>query len=265
MAPSLWAKVSWLPGFARRIIGRLMTSIPIHLWDTSMSLLAGLLRKDKPFNQFGDKVHKFGGRLSEVHSEDDLFLHLISEPNSEKLVLHNMNSNHVKTTPAFLTDPLPQNGVEDFALRMMYKDTLNYLTDDILCKVDRASMGVSLETRVPFLDHKIVELAWRMPLKMKINDTTGKSILRNILYKHVPKKLIERPKAGFSIPLSDWLKGPLKDWAETLLDKSRLEKEGNLNADYVQLLWSEHIMGKRNWTFKLWSILMFQSWLDSSK
>jgi asparagine synthase (glutamine-hydrolysing) len=142
---------------------------------------------------------------------------------------------------------------------------LNYLTDDILCKVDRAAMGNSLETRVPFLDHKIVELAWRMPLEMKINHSKGKSILRNILYKHVPKQLIERPKAGFSIPLGEWLKGPLKEWAEVLLESSRIEKEGYLNSNYVNQLWVEHLTGKRDGTFKIWSILMFQSWLESTK
>lgn len=123
----------------------------------------------------------------------------------------------------------------------MYRDTLNYMTDDILCKVDRAAMGVSLETRVPFLDHKIVELAWRMPLNMKIQGSKSKVILRNILYKHVPKNLIERPKAGFSIPLGDWLRGPLKEWVETLINHTRLKEEGFLDADYVQIIWQEHL------------------------
>ena len=263
IAPLLWKKIRWLPNFARMLFGKLITSIPISAWD-SLHLFITSFRKEKLFNQFGDKVHKFGNRMAEVHSEEDLFLHLTTESNAKKIVL---NSDLLVSDfrPAFLYDPLPENGVKDFASSMMYKDTLNYLTDDILCKVDRASMGVSLETRVPFLDHKIVELAWRVPPEMKINKGNGKIILRNILYKYVPKKLIERPKAGFSIPLGEWLKGPLKDWAEPLLDKSRIEKEGNLNAENVQIIWKEHLSGKRNWTFRLWSILMFQSWLDSTK
>ena len=217
------------------------------------------------FNQFGDKVHKFAQRLSNVHTQDDLFFHLISEQGAEKLLSKERPSLTNEITTPFLIDSLPENGINDFESKMMYKDTLNYLTDDILCKVDRAAMSVSLETRVPFLDHKIVELAWRMPLEMKINDSEGKSILRNILYQHVPKELIERPKAGFSIPLGDWLKGPLKDWADPLLNKERLKKEGYLNPDYVHNLWNEHLSGKRSWTFRLWSILMFQSWLEANK
>jgi len=194
-----------------------------------------------------------------------LFTHMISESGADKVVLSNDHVPTIVLKPLFLTDKLPKNGVNDFASQMMYKDTLNYLTDDILCKVDRAAMNVSLETRVPFLDPKIVELAWRMPIEMKINGTEGKSVLRNILYKYVPKELIERPKAGFSIPLSDWLKGPLKDWADSLLDKERLISEGYLNAEYVSNIWNEHLKGKRNWTFRIWSILMFQSWLESTK
>ncbi len=265
LAPKLWKKFVRLPKFVRKILGKTLTLIPINFWDFLMSLFLKISQKDKLFNQFGDKVHKFASRLKKVSSQDELFINLISERDAEKIVRTNDQSSIWNNKPPFLIDPLPKNGTNDFASQMMYKDTLGYLTDDILCKVDRAAMNVSLETRVPFLDHKIVELAWRMPLEMKINGPEGKSVLRKILYKYVPKDLIERPKAGFSIPLSDWLKGPLRDWAESLLNKQRLNEEGYLNSEYVITIWNEHLQGKRNWTFRIWSILMFQSWLESTK
>ena len=164
-----------------------------------------------------------------------------------------------------LEDPLPEMGMDDAESRMMYWDSMTYMTDDILCKVDRAAMGVSLETRVPFLDHRIVELAWQMPLQTKIKNNQGKWPLREILYKRVPKELIERPKAGFGIPLGDWLRGPMKDWAEALIEPERLTEEGFLNPELVRVIWNEHQEQKRNWSFKLWSILMFQSWLEYNK
>lgn len=266
MAPSLWKKISWMPKFLRKTFGQFLIFVPIKIWNSFFNFYTKVFLPKQTYKQFGDKVHKFGSRLRDVNSEDTLFKHLISEPDADKLV--RMPDNYIikdKGMPLFLRDQLPENGVKDFASRMMYLDTLNYLTDDILCKVDRAGMGVSLETRIPFLDHKIVELAWRMPMSMKIDEAQGKKILRSVLYKYVPKNLIERPKAGFSIPLGDWLSGPLKGWAESLIEPDRLKREGNLNSDYVQKLWNEHVTGKRSWTFKLWSILMFQSWLDSHK
>jgi len=138
-----------------------------------------------------------------------------------------------------------------------------YLPDDILVKVDRASMATSLETRVPFLDHRVVELALRIPVDQKIVGTKGKEVLRKILYKYVPKKLIDRPKQGFGIPLGEWLRGPLREWAEDLISKERLSKEGFFEAEMVRERWNEHLSGKRNWEHSLWSVLMFQSWLES--
>jgi asparagine synthase (glutamine-hydrolysing) len=266
MAPRLWSKFSKVHSFFRKIVGMILLAIPIKFWDLISHQYNQITNQQNNFVHFGEKVHRFAARLRFINSEDDLFSSLISEPSADQIVLINEAGSQIDRKNAkFLTDSLPTYGVNDLASKMMYLDTLNYLTDDILCKVDRAAMSNSLETRVPFLDHKIVELAWRMPLEMKINHSEGKSILRNILYKHVPKKLIERPKAGFSIPLGDWLKGPLKEWAEVLLESSRIEKEGYLNSSYVNQLWVEHLAGKRDGTFKIWSILMFQSWLESTK
>jgi asparagine synthase (glutamine-hydrolysing) len=150
-------------------------------------------------------------------------------------------------------------------LQMMYLDAMTYLPDDILVKVDRAAMFNSLETRVPFLDHRVINFAWSLPLSMKLRNGRSKWILRQLLYKYVPRKLIERPKMGFGIPVGEWLRGPLKGWVESLLDESRLQKEGFFDAQFIRLKWQEHLCGKRDWQHFLWTVLMFQEWLGEQK
>ena len=145
---------------------------------------------------------------------------------------------------------------------MMAVDAKQYMSDDILVKVDRAAMANSLETRVPLLDHRVVEFAWQLPMHQKIRNGTGKWALREVLYRHVPREMIERPKKGFSIPLAQWLRGPLRDWAEALLEETRLRREGYFHAAPIRKLWTEHQNGKRDNALKLWSVLMFQAWLE---
>jgi len=144
----------------------------------------------------------------------------------------------------------------------MYRDSLTYLPDDILCKVDRAAMASSLETRVPFLDHRVAELAWQFPIGVKIMGGQGKWPLRQVLYRHVPRELIDRPKAGFGIPVGQWLRGPLRPWAENLLDQNRLSAEGYFYPEPISKKWAEHLSGRRDHTASLWAVLMFQSWLQ---
>jgi asparagine synthase (glutamine-hydrolysing) len=149
-------------------------------------------------------------------------------------------------------------------LRMMYCDAISYLPDDILCKVDRAAMGVSLETRVPFLDHRVAAVAARIPIEMNVREGSGKHVLRKLLYRDAPRALIERPKAGFGVPVGDWLRGPLRDWAQSLLDRRSLDSDGWFDSSLVTRRWNDHLAGVRDGTQALWAILMFEAWRRDS-
>jgi asparagine synthase (glutamine-hydrolysing) len=208
----------------------------------------------------GEKLQKLGQRLQGVRDIDDFYLSLVSEWKTAEEVL--MTGHEPETLLLNREKWLQLERAEE---RMMYLDAMTYLPDDILCKVDRAAMGVSLETRVPFLDYRVVELAWRFPLQMKIRDNQGKWPLRQLLYKYVPKELIERPKQGFAIPLGEWLRGPLRDWAEQLLDPVRLTAEGYFRPEPIRQKWQEHLSGKYNREYSLWSVLMFQAWLETQQ
>jgi len=167
--------------------------------------------------------------------------------------------------PLFHMAPGNSQLLPEFAQRMMYVDFQTYLPDDILVKLDRASMATSLEGRVPFLDdHRVVEFAWQLPLHMKIRWGQGKWILRQVLYQYVPEKMIDRPKKGFGVPIDSWLRGPLRDWAENLLDENRLRSEGYFNPEPIRKRWVEHVRGQKNWQYSLWYVLIFQDWLGQT-
>jgi asparagine synthase (glutamine-hydrolysing) len=247
--PLVWNRLSWLPLLVRRLMGHAIQGVPIDAWDRADGITG--------VSRLGDKVHRLGARLSSVKGMDDLFWSLVSEWDPALVV---RGVGQVSRSPWESNNALPEglNPVE----RMMFRDTVTYLPDDILCKVDRAAMACSLETRVPFLDHRVVEIAWRLPLNMKIRGNIGKWALRQVLYKYVPKELIERPKAGFAIPIGQWLRGPLRDWAESLLEESRLRQEGYFHPEPIRKAWAEHLAGRRDHTPKIWIILMFQAWLE---
>jgi asparagine synthase (glutamine-hydrolysing) len=262
--PKIWSKVAWLPLPVRQAMGKLMTSIPIGAWDTLVKPFGAVSGLDG-VSRLGDKMHKLGGRMQTVRTMDDLYRSLVSEWQDPAALVRSADGSSVLEPYCGLDDPLPLHGVHDAPLRMMFRDAITYLPDDILCKVDRAAMATSLETRVPFLDHRVVELAWSLPLHMKIRGNVGKWALRQVLYKHVPKELIERPKAGFGIPIGQWLRGPLRDWAESLISEGRLSAEGYLQPALIRQVWAEHLNGRRDHTAKLWSVLMFQAWLEKNR
>jgi asparagine synthase (glutamine-hydrolysing) len=145
---------------------------------------------------------------------------------------------------------------------MMFFDQISYLPDDILAKVDRASMAASLEAREPLLDYRLVEFAWTLPLSMKVRGGKGKRVLRRVLYRYVPRALIERPKMGFGIPLESWLRGRLRGWAESLLDPSAIRAQGLIDPAAVRAKWEAHLAGKNDWQYHLWAVLMLQAWLQ---
>ncbi len=258
LGKTIWDRIAWLPRSIRYPVARFIHMFPPRLWDQIFTAMG--LRLFAKTNQqlFGEKLHKLADAFT-ASSSEEMYSNLVSHwKQPSDLVL---NSAEPLT---LLTNPHLWANLPDFSQRMMFLDMVSYLPDDILTKVDRASMGASLETRVPFLDHRIVEFAWRLPLSMKIRDGQGKWLLRQVLYRYVPKTLMDRPKMGFGVPIDSWLRGPLREWAEELLDESRLRREGFFRPSIVRQKWAEHLSGQRNWQYCLWDVLMFQSWLENA-
>lgn len=258
LASAIWRKIGWLPASVRSFAARGMTTLSPTGWDRLYRALTGWLPPRLRFSQPGDKAHKLAEILTAA---------------SPELIYRDLISHWKQPTDLVIgaTEPptIPSNRegwarLAEFDHRMMYLDAMSYLPDDILVKVDRAAMAVSLETRVPFLDHRVVEFAWRLPLALKIRHGQGKWILRRVLDQYVPRTLIERPKMGFGVPLDRWLRGPLRDWAEALLDESRLRQEGFFRPEPIRRKWAEHLAGTRNWQYYLWDVLMFQAWQEST-
>jgi len=247
---SLWRRISALPKPVRGLLAKGVVGVSPAGWDALAKPFASLLRAHGLASP-GDKLHK-GADLLNSQTQDEFYWRFLGHwPAPGRLVIGGSD-------PFFSEGCLSgRSGIE----RMMVSDLLTYLPDDILTKVDRAAMGVSLETRVPFLDHRVVEFAWCLPLAYKLRDGQSKWALRQVLYRHVPKELIERPKKGFSVPVGAWLRGPLREWAEDLLSESCLSQQGYLNARIVRQVWGEHLSGQRNWQYRLWDVLMFQAWL----
>jgi asparagine synthase (glutamine-hydrolysing) len=239
----IWPKLSLAPFFARKFAGRALTYPSQAFWET-LSSVPGPLKVPS----LGDKVRKISKILMKARDAESLYLTLLDEWDGDF-------SEMADSLLGLMPSHLQLGDVE----KMMLWDALTYLPDDILCKVDRAAMGVSLETRVPFLDHNVIAMAMRLPPTMRIRRGETKWALRQLLYKHVPKHLIERPKAGFGIPLGPWLAGPLRGWAEALLDERALASDGMLDGRLIRQRWNEHVSGERDWTSSLWGVLMLQA------
>lgn len=251
-----WQKIEKIPLVIRKVASQAINSLSPKTWDAAFQQISNF--KKMPDNM-GDKLVKLS-KVIRSESIQGAYYNLVSQIDQpEQIVLG-------ATEPeTWLTKTGINTTFIDPKLHMMFMDTMTYLPDDILVKVDRAAMANSLETRVPFLDHRVVELASRLPMNMKIRDGETKWLLRQVLYQYVPKGLIERPKAGFGIPLAEWLRGPLKDWVESLINEEKLAQEGYFNVHYIRNLWHAHLLGKRNHQSLLWNVLMFQAWLAENK
>ena len=252
----LWRKLGWMPRPLRAALAGMLTTLPPASWNTAFHKLERWLPSKLRYANPGDKLHKAAEILA-VRSPEEIYLGLVSHwKYPAQLVL----GSHEPST--LLTDPAHQADLPDFEHRMMYLDMVTYLPDDILTKIDRAAMAVSLESRVPMLDHRVVEFAWTLPLAMKIRHGQGKWLLRQVLYRHVPQSLMDRPKMGFGVPIDHWLRGSLKAWAAALIEPGRLTREGFFDPEPIQRKWAEHQSGSRNWSYYLWDVLMFQQWQE---
>lgn len=255
-ASRMWRMFGRIPDPLKRMIQGAIYFLPPESWNKVYGGIERVLPVSLRQRNAGDKLHKLAGALN-AKSKQEIYLRLISHWYNPAAVVIGCDDMQSK-----MADQKYPDQFSVFEHEMMYFDTMTYLPDDILAKVDRAAMGVSLETRIPMLDHRLVEFAWRLPLDMKIRGQQGKWLLRQMLYRHVPRELVERPKSGFGLPIDDWLRGPLREWAESLIDRRRLEEEGFFIPETIRSIWSEHLNGSRNWSYHLWAVFMFQAWLQ---
>jgi asparagine synthase (glutamine-hydrolysing) len=260
----LWGRgvqqnIGWMPGPLKAGLAKTLGPLSKLDWNALLDGRQAVVPESLRRKDLNKVLHKLAGILK-VNEREALYWVLLSywmEPSS--IVLG------AKEPLTHLTDKTKWAQIEDFMHVMMYLDTLMYLPDDILVKVDRASMGVSLESRVPLLDHRVIEFAWKLPLEMKVKGDVGKRPLRQLLHRYVPMELVDRPKQGFGVPIHEWLRGPMRSWAEDLLDESRLKSEGYFAEKPIRQKWAEHVSGRRNWQAQLWGVLMFQAWLEQQK
>jgi asparagine synthase (glutamine-hydrolysing) len=254
-----WARLSRIPRPLRLAAAKALGLLSPEQWNRIAAVAAPLLPASARMRLPGEKVHKALGVLPSG-SVDELYSGLVSFWRDPGRIVLGGSRN-----PEAVQNQLPaMAGLSDVE-RMMALDMLTYLPDDILTKVDRAAMSVSLESRVPFLDHRVVEFAWRLPFDQKIRNGETKWLLRQLLYRHVPRALIERPKMGFGVPIDAWLRGPLRDWGAALLDPTRLRNEGYFNPEPITRAWEAHQRGQANMQHHLWSVLMFQTWLEEER
>lgn len=259
MGRSLWDKFAWMPPALKKLTAGTLSALPPSVLNSLGRLARPLLPQNFKKAALGDKLHKLAEVIAAPGLES-LYLTLMSHwKQPEQIVIGGQD---LQTS---ISDTAGWPQVSDFTHRMMHLDMETYLPGDILTKVDRAAMGVSLEGRIPLLDTNLIEFAWTVPYSMKVRQGRGKWLMRETLYRHVPKHLIDRPKRGFGVPMEHWLRGELRDWAEDLLSESRLRRDGYFHPAPIRQKWQEHLSGTRNWHFYLWDILMFQAWLQHQK
>ena len=256
-ANRIWQRVGGLSPHVRMAIAHQMTRFSPQTWNQIWQMLAPFLPDRLNLLLPGEKLHKLAKVLASPNPQS-IYRDLISQWQSPTQVVQGLAQEPLTA----ISDLSQWPNYRNFTVEMMYLDAITYLPDDILTKVDRAAMGVGLETRVPFLDHRLVKFAHTLPLDFKIHAGQSKWLLRQVLYRYVPPALVERPKMGFSVPIGDWLRAPLRGWADDLLHRDRLQKQGFLDPKLIQNTWQQHLSGQENHQYPLWNVIMFQAWLD---
>ena len=257
IAERLWKVAGRIPNALKKGTADFVAGVSTKSVERFYGKIEGILPRRMKVSLPVEKFYKLARVLRATSSPMAIYKRIVSiihEP--EKLL---KSGSELTTT---IDDENLWQEIDDTVLTMVYLDLMTYHPDDILQKVDRASMAVSLETRVPYLDHNLVEFIMRLPLEMKIRKGSSKWILRQVLYRHLPKELIERPKMGFAVPVGDWIKGSLREWTEELISKKRIEQEGYFDTHLVREMWKQHLSGKFNRTHELWNIIAFQSWVE---